>query len=77
VIDLFDAKPSRANSSLLSPSQKQCETNPSREEKNAAVLANRISWRKITITSLTEVAAESATNTTNSVYVTKEKSRYS
>jgi len=32
-------------SSPLSPSQKECETNPSREEKNAAVFADRISWK--------------------------------
>jgi len=32
-------------SSPLSPSQKECETNPSREEKNAAVFVNRISWK--------------------------------
>jgi len=37
--------------SLMSP-QKTCETNLSREQKNAAVFANRISWRKITTTSL-------------------------
>jgi len=30
-------------SSPLAPTQKECETNPSREEKNAAVFANRIS----------------------------------
>jgi len=57
-------------SSLLSPSQKQCETYPSREQKNAVVFANRISWRKITITSLAEVTAASITN------VKKEKNRY-
>jgi len=33
-------------SSPLSHSQKECETNPSREEYNAAVFANRISWKK-------------------------------
>jgi len=49
-------------SSPLSPSQNECETNLSREWKNAAVLANKISWRKITITSLTEVTAVSTTN---------------
>ena len=49
-------------SSPLSPSQKECETNPSREQKNAAVFANWIRWRKIAITSLTEVTAVSRTN---------------
>jgi len=43
------------------PSQKQCETNPSREQKNAAVVANRISRRKITITSLTKLTVVSTT----------------
>jgi len=36
-------------SSPLLLSEKEWDTNPSREEKNAAVFANRISWRKITI----------------------------
>jgi len=49
-------------SSPLSPSQKECETNPSREKKNAAVFASRMSRKKITITSLTEVTAMSTTN---------------
>ena len=49
-------------SSPLSPSQKQYETHRSREWKNAAVFANRISWRKVTITALTEVTAVSTTN---------------
>jgi len=57
VIDLFEAALWRANSSRLSPSEKECDTNLSREQKNAAVFANRNSWRKITITSLTEVTA--------------------
>jgi len=35
-------------SSGLSPSEEECDTNPSGEQKNAAVFANRISWRKIT-----------------------------
>ena len=35
-------------SSRLSPSEKVCDTNPSREQKNAAVFAKRINWRKIT-----------------------------
>jgi len=47
-------------SSPLSPSQKQCENNPSREQKNAAMFAKRISWRKITINSLTEVTVVSS-----------------
>jgi len=47
---------------LLSPSQNECETNPSSDHKNAAVFANRISWRKITITSLTEVTVVNTTN---------------
>ena len=33
-------------SSPLSPFQAECETYPSREHKNAALFANRISWRK-------------------------------
>jgi len=43
--------------SPLSPFQKEyeSESNPSREQMNAAVFANRISWTKITIISLTEV----------------------
>jgi len=40
VIDLFD---NMLISSPLSPSQKECDTNPSREQKNAAVFTNRIS----------------------------------
>jgi len=47
VIDFFDAMRAKF----------LCETDPSREQKNAAVFANKISWRKITITSLTEVTA--------------------
>jgi len=35
-----------------SPAQKECETNPSGEQKNAAMFATRISWSKITITSI-------------------------
>jgi len=46
----------------LSPSQKKCESNPSTEQKHAAVFANRISRRKITITSLTKITAVSTTN---------------
>ena len=33
-------------SSPLSPSQKECETNPCREQKNVAVFANRIGLKK-------------------------------
>jgi len=62
VIDLFDAMPSPANFLTAVAFSKECETNPSREQKNAAVFANRISWRKITITSLTEVTAVRTTN---------------
>jgi len=46
VIDLFEVKPSRSNfltAVALSPSQKECETYPSKAEKNAAVFTNRIS----------------------------------
>jgi len=43
---LFEAKPSRANFLTAAHSRKECETNPSREENNAAVFANRISWKK-------------------------------
>ena len=35
-------------SSPLWPSKKECQTNMRREQKNAAVFANRISWKKIT-----------------------------
>jgi len=38
------------------------EANPSKEQKNAAVFAKRISWRKIAITPLTVVTARSTTN---------------
>ena len=50
------------------------ETNPSREQKNATVFANRISWRKITITiiSVTEVPQWA-----KQMCVTKEKNCYS
>jgi len=36
-------------SSIFSPLsfQKECESNPSVEQKNATVFANRINWRKI------------------------------
>jgi len=43
-------------------SEKECDTNPSKEQKNAAVFANTISSRKITITTLTEATAVSRTN---------------
>jgi len=52
-------------SSPLSPSQKECETNPSREKKNAAVFASRMSWKKITITSLTEVTRDEHNKSTS------------
>jgi len=63
VIYLFEVTPSRVNFLIAVAFQKECETNLSREQKNAAMFANRISWRNITITSLTEVTAVSATNT--------------
>jgi len=43
VIDLFEARDRVLISSPLSPSQKESGTNPSRELKNAAVFANKIS----------------------------------
>jgi len=46
---------------LLLLSQKECETNHSREQ-NAAVFASRTRWRKTAITSLTEVTTVSLTN---------------
>jgi len=46
----------------LLPSRNQYETNPSREQKNAAAFAKRNSYRKITITSLAEVTAVSTTS---------------
>ena len=48
-------------SSPLSHSRKECGTNP-REQNNADVFANRISWRNVKITSLTSVTSVSATN---------------
>ena len=48
-------------SSPLAPFQKECETNPGRKQKNAAVFANRCSRRKVKITSPTEVTAVSTT----------------
>jgi len=55
-------------SSLPSHCQKECETNLSREQKNAAVFANRIIWRNITITSLTEVTARKKKNRFSECY---------
>jgi len=52
---------------IFSPSQKDCETNPCREQKNAAGFANGIIWRKITITWLREVTAWAL-----QTYITKE-----
>jgi len=49
VIALFEAMPSRANSLKTVASSKRVwkkETNPSREQENAVVFANRISWKK-------------------------------
>jgi len=42
VIDLFEAAPSRANFLTAVPSQNECETNPTKKQKNAAVFGNRI-----------------------------------
>jgi len=55
VIDYFEAMPLRAIFVTTVAFSKECETNTSREQKNTAVFANRSSWRKITITSLTAV----------------------
>jgi len=52
-------------SSPTQHSHMERETNPSREQKNAAVFANRISWRKITITSLTTVTVVERNNCTS------------
>jgi len=49
VIDLFEAMPSRANSLKTVASSKRVwkkETNPSREQENAVVFANRIGLKK-------------------------------
>jgi len=43
VIDLFKAMPSGADFLTAVTFSKECETNPSREQKNAAVFANRVS----------------------------------
>jgi len=43
VIDLFEAKPLRDNFLTAVAFSEECETNPIREEKNAAVIANRLS----------------------------------
>jgi len=53
-------------------SQKEYETNPSKEQNNAAVFANRISRRKIKITSLTKVTVVSTANVCQ-----ERKNRYS
>jgi len=45
---------------LISLPQKECETNPSREEKNSAVFPNRVRWKKSQ--SLTEVTVVRTTN---------------
>jgi len=45
---IFSTQSHRVLISLrLFPSQKEFEANPSREQKNAAVFANRISWRNL------------------------------
>jgi len=46
LISSTQAMPWRGNFLIAIPSHKECEINPSREQKNAAVFANRISWRK-------------------------------
>jgi len=51
----------------LSPFQKVFWDESEKRTKKAAVFANRISWRKITITSLTEVTAR------NSKYTSQKK----
>jgi len=43
VIDLFDSTLSRSSILTAVAFSKECETHPSREQKNAAVFANRIS----------------------------------
>jgi len=53
-------------SSPLSPSHKECETNPSREKKNAAVFANRISWKK-------SLHSQKLPRWAQQIYVTKGK----
>ena len=58
-------------SSPMSPSQKECETNPSREEKNAAVFANRISWKKSQ-----SLHSQKLPRCAQQIYVMKEKNPY-
>ena len=59
-------------SSPLSPCQKECETNPTREKKNAAVFANRISWKKSQ-----SLHSQMLPRWAQQIYLTKEKNRYS
>jgi len=59
-------------SSPLSPSQKECETNPSRKEKNAAVFANRSSWKKSQ-----SLHSQKLPRWAQQIYITKEKNPYS
>jgi len=59
-------------SSLLSPSQKECETNPSREEKKASVFSNRISWRKSQ-----SLHSQKLPRWAQQICITKEKNPYS
>jgi len=59
-------------SSPMSPSQKDCETNPSREEKKASVFSNRMSWRKSQ-----SLHSQKLPRWAQQMYVTKGKNPYS
>ena len=63
---IFKAIPLRANFFKAVAFSKEYVTNLSREQKNPAVFANRINWRKITITTLTKATAVNE-------HITKEK----
>jgi len=54
--------PSRASLFTALTFSKECETNSSKEQKNTAVFANGIIWRKIVFILLTEVTAGSTTS---------------
>jgi len=59
-------------SSRLWPSQKECETHPSRQEKNAAVFANQIRWKKSQ-----SRLSKKLPQWVQQIYFTKEKNPYS
>ena len=58
--------------SPLSPSQKECVTNPSKEKKNTTVFANTISGKKSQ-----SLHSQKLPRWAQQIYVTKEKNPYS